>query len=67
MTMTDEELEYCKNHPCTKAEKCDGAIVDLPHPRIVCIKDRHTALDIVGMPHCLDTLYEKCPVKENQE
>ena len=67
MTMTDEELEYCRNHPCVKSEHCKGGFFDPPHPRIVCAEDRHTAFDIVGLPHCLDTLYKECPLKESKD
>ena len=67
MGLTEEEMEYCKEHPCVKSEKCKGAFYDPPHPRIKCGLDGHTAMDIIGLPHCLDWLYEKCPLKESKD
>lgn len=67
MGLTEEEIRYCKEHPCVQSKDCKGAYYDQPHPRIKCGEDGHTAMDIIGLPHCLDWLYEKCPIKENQE
>lgn len=56
-----------KDHPCFKGARegrC-GAYQDFPHPRVKCSIDGHSALDIVGLEHCLDTLYEDCPLKED--
>ncbi len=64
MALTDEEREYCRNHPCVKSDNCKGAFYDPPHPRVFCGEDLHTAMDIVGLPHCLDWLYESCPLKK---
>ena len=54
-----------KDHPCFKCgrEGMGGAYYDFPHPAIKCNVDGHRALDIIGMKHCLDTLYEECPLK----
>lgn len=67
MALTDEEMEYCRNHPCVKSDNCKGAFYNPPHPQIKCGEDGHTAIDIVGLPHCLDWLYEHCPLWNGNE
>ena len=67
MGLTEEEMKYCKEHPCVQSKNCKGGFFDPPHPRIKCGEDGHTALDIVGLKHCLDTLYEQCPLKEDEK
>ena len=62
--MNEEEKQKIMEHPCYK---CGAVMMDFPHPRIRCGLDDHTALDIVGLLHCLDTLYRDCPNKEFKE
>ena len=55
--------EEKQDHPCFKCGRdgYGGAYYDFPHPAIKCNVDNHRALDILGMKHCLDKLYEDCP------
>ena len=62
--MNDEEKQKIREHPCYK---CGMVMMDFPHPRVRCAIGGHTALDIVGLLHCLDTLYESCPNNELRE
>lgn len=57
--------EQGKDHPCFKCgrEGHGGAYYDFPHPAIKCNVDGHHALNIIGMEHCLDSLYKECPLK----
>lgn len=58
--MNEEERKKVKEHPCAI---CGEVYLCPPHPMVKCGVSGETALDIVGLLHCLETLYEKCPNK----
>jgi len=68
MSLTEEEKERIRQHPCIcKFEGDCGAMYDFPHPALRCSEDGHNALDIVGLEQCLDHLYEHCPKNKEDE
>lgn len=52
------------DHPCFECARSGkgGVYQDFPHPRLVCSVDGHNKLDILGLKHTLDCLYNDCPL-----
>ena len=59
--MNESQKQRIREHECIK---CNNVYYNPPHPRLKCGVDDHTALDILGLEQCLDSLYEKCPLKD---
>ena len=56
--MNEAEKQRIIEHPCVQ---CDNVYYNPPHPRLKCGVDGHTAIDILGLGQCLDSLLDECP------
>ena len=64
MSYSEEDKKRFDEHPCIRHQGEDdgcGALYDFPHPRVRCSRDGHTALQILDVFQCLDSLYADCP------